>query len=101
MKRQESSYPLTERVSPDTRHITTPSQNSTPQPSECCASKARYSSAMPSANSVREMSALILAFSPLRTRKRGSVDHGSDTANGGREEAEEAPQNIQRRITLF
>jgi len=101
MKRRDSSHALTERVSPDARHITTPSQYSTPRQSENRVSVTRYLSATPSTNSARELSALILALPPLRTRGRGSVDHGSDTGNGGREEAEEAPQNIQRRITFL
>ena len=101
MKRRDSSHALTERVSPDARHITAPSQYSTPQQSEIRVSVIRYPSATPSTDSVPELIGLILAFPPLRTRRRGSVDHGSDTADGRREEAEEAPQNIRRRITFL
>lgn len=101
MKRQESSYPLTERVSPDTRHITTPSEKSPPQRSERCVSIPRLPSAVTSANSAREKSALIVAFPPLGTNRRESVDHGLDTAKAGREEPEDSPQKIQRRLTFL
>jgi len=101
MKRLDSYHALTDRVSPDTRHITTPSQYSTPQQSESRVSVTRDPSAMPSTDSVREISGSILALSLLRATRRGSVDHGSDTGDGGREEAEDAPQNIQRRITFL